>query len=112
MVYFDYSATTPIDDAVIEEWIFTEKHIFANANSSHALGKRAFEYNQENLNKIASYLHVLPQEIILTSSATEANNLAIKGCALKHTNKKHIAEYHGNYHKCSYRNILQHFLLL
>ena len=90
MVYFDYSATTPIDDAVIEEWVFTEKHIFANANSSHALGKRAFEYNQENLNKIASYLHVLPQEIILTSSATEANNLAIKGCALKHTNKKHI----------------------
>lgn len=90
MVYLDYSATTPIDMRVLECFIEAEKNYFANANSTHALGQKSAQFNQENLNKIAQYLNIKPQEFILTSSAVEANNFAIKGMVAKYPLKKHI----------------------
>lgn len=90
MPYFDYSATTPLDPKVAQEWLDTENQFFANANSSHALGKLAASKNQESLEKIASLLKIFPDEFILTASAVESNNLAIKGLALKYPSKKHI----------------------
>lgn len=90
MPYFDYSATTPLDPKVAQAWLDTENQFFANANSSHALGKLAAAKNQESLEKIASLLKIFPDEFILTASAVESNNLAIKGLALKYPSKKHI----------------------
>ena len=90
MPYFDYSATTPLDPKVAQEWLDTENQFFANANSSHALGRLAASKNQESLEKIASLLKIFPDEFILTASAVESNNLAIKGLALKYPDKKHI----------------------
>jgi cysteine desulfurase len=90
MIYLDYSATTPIDDEVLMRYVHVEKHAFANANSKHSLGLRAAVEIQEATEKIAKLLQVDPTEIIYTSCASEANNTAIKGCALKYPNKKHI----------------------
>lgn len=90
MVYLDYSATTPLDSRVKDVWCEAEEKFFANANSSHALGLKAKAFNDENIKKIAQNLHILPEEFILTSSAVEANNFAIKGMALKYPDKKHI----------------------
>ncbi len=90
MVYLDYSATTPISKEALEAWVDTEQNVFANANSSHALGQKAQAFNRANIEKIAQFLHIEPQEFILTSSAVEANNFAIKGLAAKNPLKKHV----------------------
>lgn len=90
MVYLDYSATTPIDSLVLKEWVDAEQNYFANANSSHALGLKSFEYNRKNIEKIATILNIKPNEFILTSSAVEANNFAIKGLAALYPNKRHV----------------------
>lgn len=90
MIYLDYSATTPVDEEVLMRYVHVERHVFGNANSKHCAGVRALSEVTEATNSIAKLLNVLPEEIIYTSCASEANNLAIKGCALKHPHKKHI----------------------
>ena len=90
MIYFDYSATTPIHPEVLETYAYYEREFFANANSSHALGIKAQAVIDEQIQKIAKILHVKPQEVIITSSAVESNNTVLKGVALKYPNKIHI----------------------
>lgn len=91
MIYFDYTANTPASKDVIKAFIDAEQKYIGNANSKHPAGKQANERIQEASNKIANLLNIKPNEIVYTSGATEANNLAIKG--LVHANKhkgKHI----------------------
>ncbi len=90
MIYLDYSASTPIDQRVVEKWVSVEQTYFANANSDHALGRESKRVNDESIRIIADFFNVLPKEVIITSSAVESNNLAIKGLALKFPQKKHI----------------------
>ena len=81
MIYLDYCANTPIDSEVLETFIQTEKNYFGNPNAAHLAGESAREKMAEVTDSIASLLAVLPSEIIYTSGASEANNLAIKGIA-------------------------------
>lgn len=90
MIYLDYSATTPIDPRVAEKWVSVETNYFANANSDHFLGRESKRINDESIRIIADFFKVQSKEIIITSSAVEANNTAIKGLALKFPMKKHI----------------------
>lgn len=90
MIYFDYSATTPIHPEVLETYTRCEREFFANANSSHALGIKAMKVIDEELNIMAQLLGIKPNELIITSSAVESNNTVLKGVALKYPNKKHI----------------------
>ena len=89
MYYFDYSATTKTDERVLNRFNDVSQNYFGNANSSYEFAKKCKNVIDETSDIIASFLNVLPNEIIYTSGASEANNLAIKGtCEL--TNKKHI----------------------
>jgi cysteine desulfurase len=78
-VYLDYNATTPVDPAVLEAMLpwFTDR--FWNASSSHAQGRRAADAVEQARASLASLLGARPREVIFTSGATEANNLALKG---------------------------------
>ncbi len=91
MIYLDYSATTPINQEVLDTFNFVSKNFGGNSNSSHALGKSAKALIEQETIKIAEIFKVKPEEIIYTSGSTESNNLAIKGIALNHYKEgKHI----------------------
>lgn len=91
MIYLDYSATTMVDQEVLESLNLTVKDYFANANSIHKLGTKVKELIDQATKQIAKELNVKSEEIIYTSCASESNNLAIKGIALKYKDRgKHI----------------------
>ena len=81
-VYLDYAATTPVDPAVVDVMV---RHLgpegtFANpASRSHLYGWLAEEAVENARRQVADLLNADPREVVWTSGATEANNLAIKG---------------------------------
>lgn len=81
-VYFDYASTTPVDPRVKRAMdpYFTKK--FGNTMSLHSLGQEAKLALEESRETIADLITAKPNEIVFTSSATESNNLALKGVAL------------------------------
>lgn len=81
MIYLDYSANTPADPAVLHTFVETEQRYIGNANSTHTAGRAAHARMDEILAHMAQLLGVQPDELIFTSGASEANNLALKGMA-------------------------------
>ena len=81
-IYLDYAATTPVDPRVVKEMIpyFTEK--FGNTMSIHSFGQEAKQALEESREVVAGLMGAKSSEIIFTGSATESNNLALKGIAL------------------------------
>jgi cysteine desulfurase len=93
-IYFDYSATTPVDKRVAEKMMqyMTTDGFYGNpASRSHKFGWQAEEAVDIARNQIADLINADPREIVITSGATESNNLAIKGAANFYDKKgKHI----------------------
>ena len=91
MIYLDYAANTPCDETVLETYLHTERTYTGNPNSAHCAGRAAGERLAEIAEAVASRLKLLPSEIVWTSGASEANNLAVKGTAraMRH-HGKHI----------------------
>ena len=81
MIYLDYSANAPVDPEVLACFAKTEQQFIGNPNARHRAGREARKALDRITESIASQLEVLPEEIIYTSGASEANNLAIKGIA-------------------------------
>ncbi len=86
MIYLDYSATTKTRDEVLDAYIKSSKDYFANPNSLHKLGVNAKKLIDASTEQIAKIMNCNSSDIIYTSCASESNNLAIKGVALR--NKK------------------------
>ena len=81
-VYLDHHATTPVDARVLDAMLpyFTER--FGNPHSAqHAYGWAAQHGVERARTEVAALIDALPEEIVFTSGATEANNLAIRGVA-------------------------------
>ncbi|CAA6800780.1 MAG: Cysteine desulfurase (EC, IscS subfamily [uncultured Thiotrichaceae bacterium] len=93
-IYFDYSATTPVDERVAEKMMqyLTKDGVFGNpASRSHEFGWQSDDAVKLARQQVADLVNADPREIVWTSGATESNNLAIKGAA--HFNQrrgKHI----------------------
>lgn len=89
MIYLDYSATTPVNEEVINTYSKACRDFIGNPNSLHTLGVNAKKLIDASTEQIANILGVKPSEIIYTSGASEANNTAIKGICLKYSNRGH-----------------------
>ena len=105
MIYLDYAAHAPADPAVLERFCDMERRFPANPNSVHAAGKAAREEMARVTEQIAALTGASPAEVIFTSGATEANNLAIKGIAQasRHIGKEKELRSHGE-KNCKYND--------
>ncbi len=100
-IYLDNQATTPTDPRVVEAMLpfFTER--FGNPHSSaHAFGWDAEEAVEQARGQLASLIGAEPREVIFTSGATESNNLAIKGAARFHRQRRPHVVTLASEHKC------------
>ena len=107
MIYLDYSATTPVSFEVLDTYNRTTKEFIGNPNSLHKLGTKSQELITSATKQIADICNIMPREVIYTSSATEANNLALIGTMLanQHTGKHLIVsklEHPSIYKICDY----------
>ncbi|MEI7424868.1 MAG: cysteine desulfurase family protein [Candidatus Staskawiczbacteria bacterium] len=86
-IYLDYAATTPVDKRVVKamEPYLSEK--FGNTMSLHSFGQEAKFALDQSRQVLADLINAEPNEIVFTGSATESNNLALKGIAFANKNK-------------------------
>jgi cysteine desulfurase len=86
-IYLDNSASTRVDDEVVQAMLpwFTET--FGNASSTHQFGQRAKQAIEDARGQVALMLNASPAEITFLSGGTESDNLAIKGIAEAHQDK-------------------------
>lgn len=108
-IYLDHAATTPLDSRVLTAMLPYLTERFGNPSSIHRLGREARQALDEARESVAEVLNTSPQEIVFTSSGTEADNLAIKGVAqalLLEGKGNHIItsaiEHHAVLHTCDY----------
>ncbi len=87
MIYLDYSATTPVNPEVLDSLVKVSKDYIGNPNSMHSLGVKSRALLKSATRQIADCLNVKMEEIIYTSGATEANNTALLGVALRYKNR-------------------------
>ena len=82
--YFDYTATTPVDDDVLDTYVNTTRKFFANTTSLHLLGEESKHMYEKCMNIVKDVIGIKHHNLVFTSNATEANNLAILGIAGKY----------------------------
>jgi cysteine desulfurase len=86
-VYLDYQSSKPVDPRVIEGMMPYFHDHFGNASALHRVGDMATEALEESRRVIAEYINADTDEIVFTSGATEANNLALIGYAMRQKRK-------------------------
>lgn len=111
MIYLDYSATTPVNEEVLDTFVKVSRGYVGNANSLHKLGVSSKRLMDSSVKQIADLLKVKANEVIFTSSSSEANNMAIIGTVLKYKDRgKHIIttelEHSSVLESCNYLKTL------
>ena len=105
-IYLDNSATTAVAPEVMEAMAPFFSAEYGNASSLHGFGLRTRHAMEKSREEIADTLQASPAEIVFTSGATEANNLAIQGAARARPNRRHLIiskiEHHSVLHTCQW----------
>ena len=100
-IYADYQSTTPVDPRVVEQMSPYWRESFGNPHSSdHVVGWRAAEAVRESQTSVAGLIGADPDEIVFTSGATEANNLALFGLARRAPEGRRRILVSAIEHKC------------
>ena len=100
-IYADYQATTPVDPRVLERMMPYWQESFGNPHSSdHVVGWQAAEAVRDSLTSVAGLIGADPDEIVFTSGATEANNLALFGSARRAPQSRRRILVSAIEHKC------------
>jgi cysteine desulfurase len=81
VIYLDHAATTPLVPEAREAMLRVQADAPGNPASAHSAGRRARQVLEDARERVAALLHAEPNEVIFTSGATEANNLALFGLA-------------------------------
>jgi cysteine desulfurase len=105
-IYVDHAATSPIHTRVAEEMLEVMKNTFGNPSSIHSFGRQARKIVDEARSVLAKSIGAKPNEVIITSGGTEADNYALVGIAESYQHKgKHIIttaiEHHAVLHTCA-----------
>ncbi len=91
MIYLDYSATTPVDKDILDEYVKTTLLFMGNVNSPHMLGKISKQKLGLDISAICRTFNCSSEELIFTSGASESNATAIRGILGAYNSKgKHI----------------------
>ena len=89
--YLDHAATTPLLPEAIEAMAeVTHGGLWANPSGGHLLARRARRAADDARDELAELFGALPSEVVFTSGATEANNIAILGAARANSDKRHL----------------------
>ena len=100
-IYADYQATTPVDPRVAEQMAPHWTEAFGNPHSNdHVLGWRAADAVREAASSVAGLIGADPDEVVFTSGATEANNLALLGLARRAPSGRRCILVSAIEHKC------------
>lgn len=107
MIYLDYSNTTPISLDALDQYTKVSKEYIGSTKSNSLIGKKTNEFLLATTKEISNMFNIMEREIIYTSGATEANNMALIGAALaNHKKGKHIIvsklEHPSIYEICNY----------
>ena len=111
-IYLDCHATTPVDPRVLATMLpFFTEHFGNPASTTHGYGWAAAAAVKQARAALAKAIHATPEEIVFTSGATEANNLAIKGVAEAYFTKgRHLitvqTEHNAVLDPCAYLKTL------
>ena len=104
-MYFDYAATTPLDPIVKDHMVDIIHQQYGNPSSLHRYGREARKIIDDAREMISRYFDVSSEQVIFTSSATEATNLAIKSSLFYNKQKgRHIIT--SNVEHSSVKNLL------
>ena len=82
IIYLDNASTSKVNPEVLASYNQICEEYFANPSSTHVLGQQAHRLLEKSREQILKLFNLASHEVIFTSGATEANNLAIKGYAL------------------------------
>ena len=107
MIYLDYSNTTPMSLEAVDTYVKISKEYIGSTKSNSLIGKKSKELLINATKEISNMFNIMEREIIYTSGATEANNMALIGGALaNHKRGKHIIvsklEHPSIYEICNY----------
>lgn len=83
MRYLDYAATTPLLEKVLEVMLPYQRGLFGNPSSVYRLGRESKKGMEEAREQVAAAIGAQPSEIVFTGGGTEADNMAVKGAAMK-----------------------------
>ena len=86
MKYYDYAATSPVDEDILETFVNVTQDFIAHPNTD----KKAIKLRAEAKESVLKALGIENKELVFTSGGTEANNLAIFGVANSFESKKHF----------------------
>lgn len=107
MIYLDYSNTTPMSLDALDTYVKVSKEYIGSPKSNSLIGKNSKKLLDDTTKEISNMFNIMEREIIYTSGATEANNMALIGVALaNHKRGKHIIvsklEHPSIYEICNY----------
>jgi len=91
--YFDYAATTPLDERVLQAMLPYFSQVFGNTSSVHIFGQQAEAALENARRTLAEGLNCTPGEVVFTSCGSESDNLALRGAAFaarKNRNADHL----------------------
>ncbi len=101
LIYADYQATTPVDPRVLKRMLPFWGESFGNPHSTdHAVGWKSAEAVEQSLTSVGQLIGADPDEIVFTSGATEANNLALFGLARRAPESRRRILVSAIEHKC------------